>query len=134
MKYLKEIRQCPNGWEDCSLCANDQACDDGTYRPEPELIESDLDVVIRAAEICEKVAQAEVVESVEKCRGSWFDEYSQMDADERWTDFYKYHPPNLVSKDPVPAGEGSPGGGGSNGVKQEKKGTKKTIYEWGCFK
>ena len=129
MECPKELRQCPNGWEDCECCAHQRACIAGMYEPE----EDNIQVVIKAAEISEAVVNAEVKESAEKIRGTWADHYANMSEDERWQDYRKYRAPDLMHKEPVPAGEGSPGGGSKNGVKGAKKGTKKTIYEWGCF-
>jgi len=134
MKCPNGIRVCPNGWTDCNLCAHLKACDDGTYTAELENheLETDLGIVI---EDIEPVVQAAVVEPVAKSpRGTWYSNWNGMTTEERWADIRKYRTPSLHDKTPMPAGQGAPGGGGSNGVKQEKKGTKKTIYEWGCFK
>jgi len=136
MKCPKEIRQCPHGWVDCSYCANKQRCDDGTYEPEPEPIETDLDVVIRAAEVSERVVQAEVMESVEKIRGTWAERFNVMSEDERWQEHGRYQVPNINSKEPYKAMQGAivPGGGGKIKTKKDTKGHKPTVYVWGVFK
>jgi len=125
---LPEDRICPNHWPNCEECKYDRSCKPGHYH-----IETDLEVVIRAAEVSEKVVNVEVVESVEKCRGTWFDGFSKMSREERWKDYRKYHVADLVSKDPVKcmSGPTAPGGGGAMKVKKSKKGNKPTVYVWG---
>jgi len=136
MNCPKEIRQCPHGWTDCSLCANVIACNDGTYTPEPSH-EEDIDVVIKAAEIATKVVNAEVVKSVESIRGTWSEKFQAMTEEERWKEQGKYPVPNIHSvADPYKAELGAfvPGGGGKMKTKKDTKGHKPTIYEWGTFK
>ena len=137
MKCPSEIRVCPNGWSDCSLCAHNEACEDGTYTVELEdhELETDLGIVIEdTVPIVQAVSEA--VESDASIRGTWASRFNAMTEAERWADIRKYHPPNLLHKEEVKCMMGaiSPGGGGSNGVKKEKKGTKPTIYKWGEFK
>ena len=119
---------CPHGWNNCQECANEGICRAGRYEHE-----TDLDVVIKAAEISEKVVDAAVKESVHKIRGTLAEGFLKMSEKERWEDLRKYHIPSLMDKVPVPAGEGSPGSGSSNGKKSTNKGTKKTQYKWGEF-
>ena len=115
---LPEDRICPNGWQ-CENCKYDRECMNGNYH-----IETDLDVVVRAAEISEMVVHAEAVESVARIKGTWADEFLRMDEDQRWEDYRKYHVADLVSKEPMPLdGPSSPGGGGKCRVpkKPQKK-------------
>jgi hypothetical protein len=133
MKCPKEIRACPHNWTNCELCANLKACNDGTYTPELEPTESDLDIVIKAAEISERVIQAEVVESVIRIRGTWSERFSQMTENERWAEYRKHKPPDLLAKEPYKcmSGPTAPGGGSSGKIKKSKKGNKPTVYVWG---
>ena len=122
---LPEDRICPNGWESCEECNYDRSC-----RPSHYHIETDLEVVVRAAEVSDRVTQGEAVESAEKCRGSWFDGFSKMDSEERWKDYRKHHIGDLGIKEPIRLdGPSSPGGGGSKGAKKGK-GCKPTVYVW----
>jgi len=75
---------------------------------------SDLEVVIKAAEISTQVINAQVVESVAKIRGTWSDEFSRMNESERWAEIRRYPTPNLHTvTDPYKAMQGAfvPGGG-----------------------
>ena len=125
---LPEDRVCPNGWESCEDCKYDRGCKPGSYH-----IETDLEVVIRAAEVSERVTQREAVESTERIKGTWSDHFLKMDEAERWEDYRKYHIGDLTYKEPVTcmAGPISPGGGGAMKVKKSKKGNKPTVYVWG---
>jgi len=69
MKCPSEIRVCPNGWSDCSLCAHNEACEDGTYTVELEdhELETDLGIVIEDIEL---PVPAEVVKSDASIRGT----------------------------------------------------------------
>ena len=119
---------CPEGWSNCEECANEGTCRTGRYKTE-----TDLDVVIRAAAVSEKVIDTEVKESIHKVRETWAEGFLKMSEPERWEDLRKYHIPSLMDKVVLPAGEGSPGGGSSNGKKSTNKGTKKTQYKWEEF-
>ena len=44
---------CPNGWFECGLCKHERKCKAGDYKGE-EIV----DVVVKAAEIAEKVVDA----------------------------------------------------------------------------
>ena len=125
---LPEDRLCPNKWINCEECKYVRECTPRNYH-----IETDIEVMIRAAEVSERVVNAEVVESVEKCRGTWFDGFSKMTREERWDDYRKYHIGDLMSKEPVTcmAGPISPGGGGAMKCKKSTKGNKPTVYIWG---
>ena len=127
MKCPKELRQCPSGWSDCELCAHERMCIGGLYKPE----ESDIEVVIRAAEIAEIVVHDEAVESVEKCRGTWAEEFGKMSEDERWAEYRKYKPPSLHDKTPIPLdGPSSPGGGSKAKMKKSRTGNKVFTDVW----
>ena len=135
MECPSGIRVCPNGWTDCNLCANNEACKNGTYTAELEdhELETDLGIVIENIEL---PVPAEVGKSDASIRVTWASRFNAMTEAERWVEHRKYHPPNLLHKEEVKCMMGaiSPGGGGSNSVKKEKKGTKPTIYKWGEFK
>lgn len=127
MNCPKEIRKCPHNWSDCSMCAHERMCIAGLYKPEV----SDIEVVIEAAEICEKVVQDEVVEAIEKIRGTWAEKFNAMSEDERWADYFKHHPPSLHDKTPIPLdGPSSPGGGSKSNAKKSKKGNKVFTNIW----
>jgi len=122
MKCPNNIRECPHGWTDCSLCANLKACQVGIYvpEPEPEPTESDLDVVIKAAEVSKKVVHAEAVKSVESIRGgSWYEGFSKLSPNDRLAEIMRYPIPNPHSvADPYKAERGAivPGGGSKSRV------------------
>ena len=129
MKCPKGLRQCPNGWNDCELCARQRACIAGMYEPE----EDNIEIVIKAAEISEKVVDAEVKESIHKVRGTWAEGFLKMSPEERMNEFYSFNTQGLNHKEPNPAGPSEPGGGSSMKYKKSNKGTKKTQYKWGEF-
>lgn len=114
---------CPNGWLECDLCKHKKECDDGDYKGEI----TDIEVVIKAAEVSAKVINAEVRKSVESIRGgSWFEEFSRMSYNDRMREVARYHPPDLHAiADPYKAEQGAivPGGGGKCRVpkKPQKK-------------
>ena len=123
---LPEDRVCPNGWI-CEDCNYERSC-----RPSHYHIETDLEVVIRAAEISERAVNTEVVESVEKCRGTWYDKFSKMTEEERWSEYRLHHIGDLQFKEPVKAMSGptSPGGGKVGKIKKSNKGTKIVMEPW----
>ena len=121
MKCPDEIRVCPHQWIECEFCANLKLCILGLYIPEPE---SDLDVVIKAAKIAEQVVDAGVRESVEKIRGTWMEEFNNLQEGEIWEWMAKYKMPGDINfKESLPAGPSEPGGGskGRNHKKPAKK-------------
>ena len=123
---LPEDRVCPNGWK-CEDCKHDRECMNGNYH-----VETDLEVVMRAAEISEIFVQAEVVESVAKIRGTWAELYRKMTTEQRWKDYRKYHVADLVHKEPVKCMSGPTAPGGSSmKVKKSNKGNIPTVYIWG---
>ena len=112
MKCPQEIRLCPNGWEDCSLCRYDVLCKAGLYEPDI----SDLGIVVLAAKIAKEVVTASAIESAHKIKGTWFQEFSQMSEEERWAEYFKYPTPHFNEKPVLPAGPSEPGGGSKSKV------------------
>jgi len=108
MKCPKGLHQCPNGWNDCECCAHQRACIAGMYEPE----EDNIQVVIKAAAVSEKVINAEVKESIHKVRETWAEGFLKMSPEERMNEFYSFSTQGLNYKEPNPAGPSSPGGGG----------------------
>ena len=131
MKCPKELRHCPNGWNDCECCEHQRACIAGMYEPDNE---NDLEVVIKAAEISEAVVDAGAKESIHKVRGTWAEGFLNMSPEERMNEFYSFNTQGLNHKEPNPAGPSEPGGGSSMKCKKSNKGTKPTVYEWGMFR
>ena len=99
---------CPHGWNNCQECANEETCRAGRYEPK----QTDLEVVIKASEISQKVVDIEVKESIHKFRGTWAEEFLKMSPEERMNEFYSFSTQGLNYKEPNPAGPSSPGGGG----------------------
>jgi len=125
---LPEDRICPNGWESCGECKYENSC-----RPNHYHFETYTEFVIKAAEIAEASVNAEVKAAI---RETWGQKFDRMTEDERWADYRKYHVTDLTYKEPITC-MGGPiqhGGGSSNNVKKENKGTQPTIYKWGVFK
>lgn len=111
---------CPYGWISCIRCRNQSICSARKYVPE---VETDVDALIKAAAIAEVSTQAEAVEGAKRLKG---------ESGDFWEEWGKYSTPDLHSKEPMPAGQGAPGGGGSSGkVKKDNKGNKKPVYMWG---
>jgi len=113
---LPEDRLCPNKWINCEDCKYVRECTPRNYH-----IETDLEVVIKAAEAAERSVNAEVKKVV---RETWAQKYDRMTEDERWQDYYRYHVPDLMSREPLPLdGPSAPGGGGKCRVpkKPQKK-------------
>lgn len=112
--------ECPHNWNNCELCINLEKCKAGMYEPETESpdTESDLDIVIKAAEISECVVHTEAVKSVENIRG----ELLQSDAN-FWEWWGKSSPPDLHAKEPYKcmSGPTAPGGGGNCKVPKKPK-------------
>jgi len=109
MKCLNELRECPHGWTDCSLCANLTLCQSGTYIPEePEPMPA-----IEPDELEENELADDLGIVIPSERGTWVERLSQMTEDERWKEYYKYHPEDLRIKEPITcmSGPTAPGGG-----------------------
>ena len=127
--------KCPNGWTDCSLCVNKKLCIAGLYKPEET---TDLEVVIKAAEISERVVQAEVIESVARIKGNHVTLEGDMVAGflslstrDRMNRFYGYRVQGLHHKDVIPLdGPSAPGGGSKSKVKKSKTGNKVYTDVW----
>jgi len=124
---LPDDRVCPNHWPNCEECKYDRSCKPGHYH-----IETDLEVVVRAAEVSERVTQREAVESTERIKGTWADHFLKMDEAERWADYRKYHVADLTYSEPITcmSGPSSPGGSTMK-CKKSTKGNKPTVYIWG---
>lgn len=122
-----EKRECPNGWL-CEDCQHEQQCAIGQYYIEP----------ITIIEIAEKIEKEVVKEAVRDARaimrGTWFDNYNRMNADERWNEYGKWPTPHLHYKQPIPLDGPSSPGGGSKSKAKSKKGCKPTQYLWNEFK
>ena len=72
MKYPEEICLCPEGWEDCSLCRYVSLTNTCRYP------KSDIDIVVLAAKIAEEVVTKDAIESTERIRGTWMEEFDQL--------------------------------------------------------
>lgn len=107
MKCPKEIRLCPNGWEDCSLCKYEILCIAGLYEPDI----SDLGIVVLSAKIAEEVVTKEAIESAHKIRGTWMEEFDQLPEGGIWEWMARYRTPHINYKETLPAGPSEPGGG-----------------------
>ena len=120
MKCPKDLRDCPHGWTDCELCANLVACQAGAYVPEPEQEEQDP-----IPELEENELTVDLGVDIQSVRGTWSEQFENMTEDERWAEMYRYHPDDLISKEPYKAMAGAvvPGGGGKCRVpkKPQKK-------------
>jgi len=117
MKCPNEIRECPHGWTDCSLCANLIVCQADTYVPEPEPIEQDPDLISELTPGPEELT-ADLGIVIPSVRGTWAERLNAMTEDERWQEYYKYHPEDLISKEPITCLSGPvvPGGGSKSRV------------------
>ena len=128
MKCPAEIRVCPNGWEDCSLCRYEKLCGAGLYKPDI----SDLDIVVLAAKIAEEVVTKGAIESAHKIRGTWMQELDQLPEGGIWEWMARYKRPNLHAVEPYKAMSGPTAPGGSSmKCKKSTKGTIPTVYVWG---
>jgi len=94
--------------------------------PEPELI----------PELQEHELTTDLGIPIPSERGTWSERLNAMSEDERWAEYYKYHPHDLISKEPTKCMAGAivPGGGGKIKTKKDTKGNKPTVYKWGEFK
>ena len=129
MNCPARIRQCPHGWNDCSLCANFKACESGTYIPEPEPTPNPNPEPILELEENELATDIGIV--IPRERETWAERFASMTEDERWAEMYKYHPPSLHDKTPIPLdGPSAPGGGSKSKVKKSKTGNKVYTDVW----
>lgn len=118
-KYVKKytpksklVMICPNGWKNCHDCqyiSPTNTC---------LLPKSDIEVVIQAAKIAEKVVTKDAIESAEKIRGTWMEELDQVTGTEEfWAWFNKdKRPCNINYKEPLNGGPSEPGGGSKSKV------------------
>ncbi|WP_407310546.1 hypothetical protein [Desulfosporosinus sp. SB140] len=127
MKCPNGIRECPNGWTNCELCANYQMCKAGLYYGEPieesifdEPEQTGPEILRQAAEIAEKVTQADAIESAEKIKGTWAERFLTLSPDEGLNEFYSKHTPDLHHKEPLPLDGGVVHGGGSKSKRHKK--------------
>lgn len=134
MDCPRGVRECPNEWTDCELCAyfRNKQCQYELMEPETE--QTDPKILERAAQVAERSVKAEAIKSVEKIKGTWKGEWPEhfmsLNTDEALNEFYKHKTQDLHHKEPLPAGNGIPGGGGKNRRKKSKKGTKIPIEPW----
>ena len=127
MKYPEEIRLCPEGWEDCSLCRYEKLCGAGLYEPGI----SDLGIVVLAAKIAEEVVTKDAIESAKKIRRTWMEELDELPEGGIWEWMARYRTPNLHAVEPYKAMSGPTAPGGSSmKCKKNTKGTIPTVYVW----
>jgi hypothetical protein len=108
-------RDCPNGWSECGVCLHERDCRAGLYHGEENIL-------IKAAEIAERVTHTEAVESVRSIKRDMHSEFMAMTTDECMTWFYGYRVQGLHYKEPIPQdGPSSPGGGKRKNAKKPKK-------------
>ena len=124
----KVTRACPNFWENCEDCKHDFECRAGLYHGEE-------DILIKAAEIAERVVLAEAIESAEKIKGTWQEEFLQQPSEYIWAWMGKWNrASNLHSSEPwkTMSGPTSPGGGSkSNKHKKPQKKQPEYLKTWG---
>jgi hypothetical protein len=123
-KYVKKytpksklVMICPNGWKNCDLCeyiSPNNTC---------LLPKSDIDIVVLAAKIAEEVVTKEAIESVEKIRGTWMEEFDQLPEGGIWEWMARYRTPHINYKETLNGGPSEPGGGSKSRV--PKKSVKK---------
>ena len=107
MKCPKEIRICPNEWEDCSLCVYASLTNTCLYESK-----SDIEIVVLAAKITEEVVTKEAIESAHKIRGTWMEEFNNLPEGGIWEWMARYkRPGDFNFKEPLKAGPSEPGGG-----------------------
>ena len=129
MKCPKEIRLCPNGWADCSLCKFDALCKAGLYEPDI----SDFGIVVLAAKIAEEVVTKGAIESAHKIRGTWMEEFDQLPEGGIWEWMARYRTPHINYKETLNGGPSEPGGGAKNKAKKSKTGNKVFTDVWTGF-
>ena len=110
MKCQKEIRLCPEGWEDCSLCRYNSLTNTCLYA------KSDLGIVVLAAKIAEKVVTKDAIESAEKIRGTWMEEFNNLHEGGIWEWMARYRTPHINYKETLNGGPSEPGGGSKSKV------------------
>lgn len=112
----KPVRICPNGWADCENCGYISLIKTCLYP------KSDLEIVVLAAKIAEEVVTKDAIESAHKIRGTWMEEFDNLQEGEIWEWMARYRTPHINYKEPLPAGPSEPGGGSkSRNHKKPKK-------------
>ncbi|SDG47933.1 hypothetical protein [Desulfosporosinus hippei] len=125
MECPKEIRQCPNGWTDCKLCAYwDSQYKKCVYVPEEP--ESEPEPI---SELTENELTTDLGVNIPSVRGTWAEKFLSLSPDEALKQFYSKHPPDLVSKEPITCMDGPIVPGGSSRGRVPKK-PKKKIPEY----
>jgi hypothetical protein len=133
LKCPKEIRLCPEGWVDCSLCRYASltiGIDPKTGKRKHTCLYApkyDLDIVVLAAKIAEQVMHTAAVESAEKIKGNLQSE------EDFWAWWGRSSPPHFNEKPVLPAGPSEPGGGSKNKAKKSKTGNKVFMDVWSGF-
>lgn len=127
MKCPNELRECPHGWTDCSLCANLTLCQTETYVPEPE--PGPIPATEPVDELEENELTTDLGVVVPQERGTWAERLSKMTEGERWAEYYRYHPDDLISKEPITCLSGPTAPGGGSKCRVPKK-PKKQIPEY----
>ena len=128
MKCPAEIRVCPNGWEDCSLCRYVSLTNTCLYESK-----SDLGIVVLAAKIAEEVVTASAIESAQKIRRTWMEEFDQLPEGGIWEWMARYRTPHINYKETLNGGPSEPGGGSKGKVKKSKTGNKVFTDVWSGF-
>jgi len=132
MKYPNELRECPHGWTDCSLCANLIACQSGEYVPDPEPVEPVPDPIPELTPGPEELT-TDLGIVIQREGGTWFEKFNKLSPNDRIKEIMRYPIPNLHSvADPYKAEQGAivPGGGKSGRIKKSNKGTKIPLEPW----
>jgi hypothetical protein len=112
LKCQKEIRLCPEGWIDCSLCRYVSLTNTCLYESK-----YDLNIVVLAAKISEEVVTKGAIESAHKIRGTWMKEFDQLPEGGIWEWMARYKKPGDINyKESLPAGPSEPGGGSKSRV------------------
>lgn len=99
-------RPCPNGWAECAVCKHEIDCRAGLYKGEE-------DILLIAAEICEKSVMVEAKESARSIKRDLHQEFMAMTHEESMNWFYSNKVQGLHHKEPIPQdGPSTPGSGG----------------------
>ncbi|HUX80400.1 MAG TPA: hypothetical protein VMW10_11770 [Alphaproteobacteria bacterium] len=114
----KETRVCPNFWENCEDCKHDFECGAGLYHGEENIL-------IKAAEIAERVVIKEAIESANIIKGTWQEKFLQQPSEDIWVWMGKWRTPNLHSVETLPL-DGPPKPGGGSKSRSHKKPQKET--------
>jgi len=120
-------RICPNFWENCEDCKHDFDCRAGLYHGE--------NILIKAAEISERVTHEEAIKSVKTLKGNkvtlkgdMVAGFMSLTTDEFMNWFYGWRVQSLHHKEPIPLDGPSAPGGGSKSKKHQKPQRKVPEY------